>query len=70
MNAMTCERPMAKRNDESVRVESDIARKARVLAADRGVTLAQYLSDLLRPAVSDQYAAFIDREAKGSKPKR
>jgi predicted HicB family RNase H-like nuclease len=69
MSVGLCERVMSKRNDESVRVDSDIARKARVIAADRGVSLAMYLSEILRPVIAEQYAAFIDREAKG-KPRR
>lgn len=58
-------RPMAKERNESVRLDSDILRKARVVAADRGMTIVEYLSETLRPVVEANYAAFIDREAKG-----
>ena len=64
------ERPsVAKRNDETVRVDADILRKARIVAAIKGLSLAEYLSEVLRPAVDREHAELVTEEAKGVKPK-
>ena len=48
----TVEAPMAKRNDVVVKVDANVIRDAKVVAAFREVSLAEYLSELLRPLVS------------------
>jgi hypothetical protein len=63
------ENPMAesKRNDITVRVDADVIRDAKVVAAFRDITLAEYLSEVLRPIVD----ADLDRHMeKKRKPKK
>ena len=64
--------PMAKRNDETARIDSEVMRLARVIAASRNQTVAEYLSNTLKPLVTRDYAEFIAKEAKGIEkpPKR
>ena len=40
-----------KRNDIAVKVDAGVIASARVVVAHRNITLAEYLSDLLRPLV-------------------
>jgi len=40
-----------RRNDVAVKLASDVARLARIVAASRGVPMAQYISEILRPVV-------------------
>jgi hypothetical protein len=42
---------VAKRDCMNVKVEADLVRKAKVVAAARHITLTDYVSDLLRAAV-------------------
>lgn len=42
---------MARPNDVVVKLEKDVVDAARLVAAHRGVTMAEYLSTLLRPLV-------------------
>jgi hypothetical protein len=60
-------RPMAKDRGESVRLDSDLLRKARIVAAIRNVSLTAYLFELLDPQVSRDHIAAIASEAKGGK---
>ncbi len=39
------------RNDISVKLDAQIARKAKLVATNRGINLAAYLSEVLRPIV-------------------
>ena len=58
----TLEKPMAKkRNDVSVRLDADVARKAKAIASLREITLAEFLSDTLRPIVDREWAKERDR---------
>lgn len=62
-----------KRNDRAVKIEADIVRKAQTICAHREITLAEFLSDLLRDPVGREYDKFkrelLDTE-KPPKPKR
>jgi hypothetical protein len=40
-----------KRNDVAVKLDADVARLARIVAADRGQPIAAYISEILRPIV-------------------
>ena len=44
-------KPMAKpkRNDVPVKMDAEVVRVARIVAAYQGVTLAEYISERLRP---------------------
>jgi predicted HicB family RNase H-like nuclease len=49
--------PMArqKRNDRPVKIDASVYRKAQIVAAGKGISLAEYLSELLRPLVNKDY---------------
>jgi hypothetical protein len=47
---------VAKRDCMNVKVEADLVRKAKVVAAARHITLTDYVSDLLRAAVQSDLA--------------
>lgn len=56
MSVVTPERAMpkkgdAKRNDLSVKLEADVVTLARMVASARNITIAEYLSGILRPIV-------------------
>jgi hypothetical protein len=46
------EREMVRRNDTAAKIDSGVVADAKIVAAFRGITLAEYLSQILRPAVS------------------
>ena len=64
MNAPTLERPMAKKKGRPrkpsgegtpVRIDSDIASKAKFLASLKKVPTSEYLSGLLRPLIDREF---------------
>lgn len=62
----------AKRDDTPVRVDSAVVRDARIVAASRDVSLAEYISDLIRPLVARDLDALqqeLARRSGGSGPK-
>jgi hypothetical protein len=63
MSVGALERTVAKRQDMTVKLDAEVLRVAKIVAAYRGVTVADYLSELVRPlALKD-----LQREqAKGS----
>lgn len=50
----TLERPteMARRPDVTVKIDQEVAAQAKMVAASRGVSLAEYVSEVLRPIVA------------------
>jgi hypothetical protein len=56
----------------NVKVDAEVLRKAKVVAAARRVTLSDYLSELLRPQVEADLkvvvAGLIDAEASAKSP--
>lgn len=44
-----------KRDDMPAKIERAILQKAKVICAVRGITMAEFLSDLLRPLVDREY---------------
>lgn len=44
-----------------IRVERGIATKAKIVASDREVDLAAYISDLLRPLVNKDWSKIVKR---------
>ena len=67
------ERPMAKRNDVPVKVDADVVRVAKIAAAYKGLSLAEYLSETLRPIVFrdvESEHAKVAGAKKGKKPER
>jgi hypothetical protein len=49
----------------TVKIPSDLARKARVVAVLRNIDLFDYLEGVLRQCVERDYQRAIDEEAKG-----
>jgi hypothetical protein len=49
MSTVLAERPMAKRNDVPVKIDAEVLAMARIASAYKGVSLAEYLSESLRP---------------------
>lgn len=53
---MTTPKKNAKRQDTSVKIEDAIADQARIVCAIRKITMAEFLSDLLRVPVAREFA--------------
>jgi hypothetical protein len=49
----------------AVKIERDIMTRARMIAAERGLPLASYLSDSLRGVVDRDWANMVRRAGKG-----
>jgi hypothetical protein len=47
MSASTLERPMAKRNDTTVKVDTEAVRIAKIAASFKDMSLAEYISELI-----------------------
>jgi hypothetical protein len=45
------------RNDVTVKLDATVARKAKMIAAARDITVAEYLSEILRPIVQRDLGA-------------
>ena len=60
---------MARPNDVVVKLEKDVVDAARLVAAHRGVTMAEYLSTLLRPLVLRDQAEMAKEILAPKKPK-
>lgn len=43
------------RNDRAVKIASDVAQKAKIVADAKGTTITEYLSGLLRPLVERDF---------------
>lgn len=61
MSGLIAGRTMAKKPDPPVRLNEEIVRRARVVAAFEGKSLGDYLSDLLRPLVDRDFRRHIKR---------
>ncbi len=53
---------MTKRNDVSVKIDAEVYRKVRTVAAWRGVSVAEYLSEIVDP-VATRDVAKMSKEA-------
>jgi hypothetical protein len=64
-------RATPQRNDEAVRLRKDVTAKARIAAAFAGVSILDYLSDLLDPiltrAINDAHAKMNREQARAKK---
>jgi hypothetical protein len=54
-----------KRHDVSVKLDSVIVSKAKMIASARGLTLAEFLSDLLRAPVDREFTKEMKRLEEG-----
>jgi hypothetical protein len=67
------ERPVMakpKRNDEPAKIDSEVLRVARIVAAYRRISLAEYLSETLRDVVLTDHAQEIRKEQETKTPER
>lgn len=74
MTSMVTERTMTRRNDVSVKLDAEVARKARIVAEFEGKPFAAYLSELLEPILDrelEKHAGLIlkPKKAKGNPEK-
>ena len=71
--AVTMEHSLA-RNDVQQKLDAGIVMRAKVIAVKRGIHLAEYLSELLRPLVDRDYEEEMRKEgfvkAEKREPKR
>jgi hypothetical protein len=67
----TVERNVARRNDETAKIDAEVLRKARIVCAYRQMTLAEYLSEKLAPSVDADLRVEQEREREraSAKPK-
>lgn len=49
---------MARRQDLAVKIDAEIARKAKIVAAHKELSLAEYVSEVLRPVVERELLAY------------
>lgn len=61
---------MAKKENTSVKLATDVWRKAKVIAHSKGVHMSTYLSDLLRPLVNKDYPKALQKLAEEDEPKK
>ena len=54
-----------KRNDVQVKVDATVAAQAKMVAASRGVHLAEYVSELIRPLVLRDLEIEMRKQLKG-----
>lgn len=57
---MSASETMAKTDNQPVKLENDVYRKAKVIATARKIPLSKYLSDLLRPLVDGDLAGALE----------
>lgn len=62
-------RPMARRNDTAVKIDTEVVAEAKMVAASRGLSLAEYMSEILRPIVHRDLQEETSRRL-GESPKR
>jgi hypothetical protein len=60
---------MTKRNDVSVKMDAEVVNDARIAASYSGMSLAEYLSETLRPIVERDIEEGHKRRKQGPKPK-
>jgi hypothetical protein len=71
-SAVAERRPMARkssRNDVQVKLDAEVVRAARIVSAYRDVTMAEYLSGLLKPLVMRDLATEQAKGVGGEKKK-
>ncbi len=52
------------RNDLAVKIGADVVKMAKHIAIDRGITLAEYLTERLRPLVEEDFEVMAKRLGK------
>lgn len=58
---------------ETIRIHSDLARKARIIAAAKGISVPDYIAEVLRPIIETELAEALKEfgiDGEGDKPKK
>lgn len=63
------EYPMAKRQDVAVKIDAEVARLAKIVAAFEDKSLARYISDLIKPIVEAAYDQHIKKARPAAEPR-
>ena len=58
------------RNDISVKLDAQVARKAKLVATKRGITLAEYLTSIVGPIVTHDLKEEMGKMTDEPEPKR
>jgi hypothetical protein len=59
-----------KRNDVNVKLDAEVARKCKIVAAMRGIPIAEYLSEEMRPIVQRHIQQGMQDELRSDRPRR
>jgi hypothetical protein len=70
MSPALLEEPLVRRNDTAVKVDSEVVSEAKMVAASRGITLAEYLTEILRPVVHSDLEEEMTRRLKAGQTPR
>jgi hypothetical protein len=77
MSLLIAEQPMTRRNDVAVKIDAEVTRIAKIVAAHKDISLAEYLSETLKPIVERDLREYSrraleagEKEEGRSKPKR
>lgn len=62
--------PMTKRNDTTAKIDADVLADARTAASYRRMTLAEYLSEVVREAADRDIEQYHALRSKPPKPKK
>jgi hypothetical protein len=57
----TRQEPMVRRNDQTVKIDAEVMRKAKIVASFKDMSLAEYISEALRPIVENELQDFARR---------
>jgi hypothetical protein len=68
--ARTDQKEAVARNDVSVKLDAQVAKEAKLVATNRGITLAQYISEILAPIVHQHLLEEVGGLFKSPKPPR
>lgn len=64
------ERELVRRNDTAAKIDTEVVADAKIVAAFRGISLAEYLSEILRPAVSRDLESEMTKRQRPGGPAR
>ncbi len=69
MSPALLEEPMTKRNDVNIKLDAEVATDAKMVASARGIAMAEYLSELIRPLVRRDLEEEMNRRLKKPGPR-
>jgi hypothetical protein len=66
----TAEPAMARRNDVTVKMDADVAAIAKMVASSKNISLAQYLSEVVRPVAQRDLDQEYAKRSKVEEPRK